>query len=388
MDDDFARSTIRTLMLEPQPPCAFTVETAVREGRRWLRIRRTAAAMGTALAVVGAVGTVEVVAGGADRSGEVSAPRKAIDPLVRSVEFGWLPDRYSVRHFTVSGMIGPPQIWLGAAPPVGKGGKGISPGDYVTLVLGGPQGSSPGADLEMLGGGLKPSPGMSEGKRLPLNLLEPAPPVNGHRAYWMKMVMPRGGTDGAVRLRWEYAPKAWAWLTFIDGDRGNALKIARAVKMGGKEALRFPFQVRGVPAGLRPTNSSVLLGAPGSGVWEARLILRGEAFPARYQLDKGPPDPERRKLQVSMQPEAVRRATRDDGLSWAKPNRVIDGHKAVYRDLRVGQVHNEELYVLDVNGLTYHVSYTSLEGSGAERIWRALRTYGADPSKWTDRPVG
>jgi hypothetical protein len=201
-----------------------------------------------------------------------------------------------------------------------------------------------------------------------------APAVNGAPAYWVGIP----GDSETLILKWRYAQGGWAELSIsrLSGDpRETAHRIAGALHIDGTERLRFPFQLTGLPAELRPVAGEVEEGGPG-GSWRATLDL------SLHSDRHGP------TLSASVHPST-------DVLA---PNTTVDGHPARRDTLSEGHLgaprYSDRLSVSDLDGLqadlfidaTSAADAAPLGPDGVLGIYRGLTVH-ADRAGWTGQPV-
>ncbi|MBA8950609.1 hypothetical protein ACFQU9_41145 [Actinomadura namibiensis] len=232
------RRIVDEMAREPQPPGGIDLGAAVRAGKRRLLWRRAVAGGGAMAALV--AGVMVWPAAEAERMTPAgpSAPT-GFDPMVRHLEFGWVPDGLSARgvdngtrHAAITAGPRPRDERVFEAPTLAVvfGARGAAIDDA------GPRIGVPGGD----GRG-----------NCPMNdkITEPAPQVGGRPAVWRSLQAPMTGCRPVVReLRWEYAPGAWAAVrlerTPEGTDRKDAMmRVARSVRSGLNAPLRLPFRL-------------------------------------------------------------------------------------------------------------------------------------------------
>ncbi|MGK5554373.1 hypothetical protein ACSNOI_22445 [Actinomadura kijaniata] len=232
------RRIVDEMAREPQPPGGIDLGAAVRAGKRRLLWRRAVAGGGAMAALV--AGVLVWPAAEAERVTPAgpSAPT-GFDPMVRQLEFGWVPDGLSARgvdngtrHAAITAGPRPRDARVFEAPTLavvfGARGAAIDEaGPRVGAPVDGGRGDCPTND----------------------KITERAPLVNGGRAVWRSLRAPVTGCRPVVsELRWEYAPGAWAAVrlgrTPEGTDRKDAMaRIARSVRSGLNTPLRLPFRL-------------------------------------------------------------------------------------------------------------------------------------------------
>ncbi|WP_133901017.1 hypothetical protein [Actinophytocola oryzae] len=300
-----------------------------------------------------------------------SAPVR-FDPLVRFASFGWLPeDRMNSRFTTVHDVGFSTGVWE-YVPDPSKGPFASLPAASVGVTLYS-AGHTPETELPLEVWGPPDSP---PGSHAPVTT---APPVNGAPAYWVTVP----GEPEKIILKWRYAPNGWAEVTVsrLNGDLHRiAHRVARELRVGGTERLRFPFHLTGLPTGLRPVMSTIREGGL-PGPWEGELLL------ATSRDNRG------MNLGVSVQP-----MTPGD----RHPNTTVDGYQA-NREIVVGDdgqtvvsgaQYADLLTVYDVSGLQTGIRVDAqsaaevapLGPDGSVSVFRGMTVH-PDRADWTDRPL-
>lgn len=199
-----------------------------------------------------------LVSSGAPRA---EAPER-FDPLTRTLKLGWVPEGLDGGGVT----IGPRKQTYGAFDDAYvNGGPDIG---LVVIVL------ARGQSVEEFPDGALGLPREREGRR--------TDPVNGGTAECLSDIRVPEGTCSA--LRWEYAPDAWAQVSYA-GSAGPtseaaaavARRVAESLSLTAAEPVRLPFTLTGRLAGLRPVSTSIALADdvdPISGTrWDATVDL-------------------------------------------------------------------------------------------------------------------
>ena len=341
-----------------RPPIDISALAA--RGSRMLRVRRACAVAGSA-AAVGLV--VTLVATGLPRLGAApdrpaSPPSQPSvgsypDPLVQRAVFGWLPKGYTPRSFI----------------------EDHQNGEHTFKVMARLNGSRGGiVDLTDFGVGPEPILGYLSGGR-PVQAL-PAARVNGKRAHWI--YKPGSGYGG--KLRWQYGPHRWAEIS-VQGsadDTGTIYRIARSITFGVAKPTAFPFQVKGLPDGLKLYLSTAGPGLGGGSEDSAAIDFAAGA----YSPDDG--------LGIRVTPAGAMAQQ----LAGDPGRRVtVDGHRAVDRQSTSGGVARHTLIVLGVNGfdVTVQASGRTLQRlqatGGVPGLYHRITVLGTAPSRWTTAPI-
>jgi hypothetical protein len=325
----------------------------VRAGRRLAGVRGWLLA-GGAVAVAVAVALVALVAQRELRPATLhgspaAKSAKYTDPLVERAAFGWLPpglraNRYIADHQHAS--------FFEVTANNEKTGANVVLTAYE-------RGKEP--FLGYLPGGVP-------AKRIP------APPVNGHAAYWLYTPNPSG--QSSFELRWEYAPNRWADLTAgeLTGTSAKltstAYKIAKSAKFGGTRPIAMPLHVDGVPGGLTPKRTVLNTGAHD----ELSAIV---SFIVTVPSDE---------LSISIVKSNGAIGTgRPGGTGYPRPNTTLDGHPAY---LTPGSVHVYGVNGFDVDiGASGSVLAKLNKTGGVARLFHRLTVLGTDQSNWTTNPV-
>ncbi|HXB50875.1 MAG TPA: hypothetical protein VNW50_24205, partial [Streptosporangiaceae bacterium] len=242
-----------------QPQSRISAQQAIRDGRTRLRRRRRLRAIGTpafaAVAVLAiAVSSSSLSAGShgaGPGQGRATATAPYFSTLAPWATFGWLPAKEPVipgRHgalaqLNTNGQLNPVSenitsgAWTLEAYAVGEchqvrnqvqpgaASEGIS--RYSMLDCGKDQRGNDACTLTRE---------------------EPAPPVNGHPAFWIKWHnLPHASSRC---LNFEYAPGGWASLgndPRIYPSKQVILRVASAVRSGGQPTFKFAAQIRNLP---------------------------------------------------------------------------------------------------------------------------------------------
>ncbi|GAA1867482.1 hypothetical protein [Asanoa iriomotensis] len=349
------------------PAASPDVGAIIARGRRRRRARRYAAAGGVA-AVVAALVAVNPLDTGpgvhpdielngsppdpvlvAAMTTDASDAPERFDPLVRTLHVGWVPaglkDEQAEIGTTEQSFAGFDVGWADGGTDLGLVVTVLARGRPVTDFAGGALG-------------------------LPMDAKERSTDdVNGRPAVCL--------TDPAVRgscsaLRWEYAPGAWARVSYA-GSSGRtpaaaaavARKVAESVRLTAGEPIRLPFTLTGATAELYPARSLVRVSADGK-LWGADLCLVDTAAEA----DR--PSGERRQLVVGVDKNADpgSRLGRDDA-----PNTIVDGHDA--------RRSATSLVVWNVSGTRVFSEFQNLDGDPAA-AYDDLDVLAdpADPARW------
>lgn len=334
----------------PQPPSGVSIEAVVGAGRRGVRRRRRAAALGTAAvfaaAAIGAWGAVDnppartTASVGPDLWGQALQGQ---DPMVPLASFGWLP-----------------------GPPTGGFAWSLTKhGDFT--ISDEPGTVNVSLTLQAVG---EPELGGSHAS---------AGTVEGQPAVWIS------DTSGP-RLTWQYEPGAWAVLLAEGATNAQATRIANGLRFGTQDPMTMPFHLPALPKGftvgaasaLRNTQSasvqgdgSVTLCANASGC-STKLYL--------YASNLGP----------SNQLDLLFRNNTSAGDSAKSSTVKIHGVAAQYAEIPDGTVSVN----FSINGL-----YVTAQASGAAvkaiggrdglvKYLDSITWYGKSPSGWTTDVIG
>jgi hypothetical protein len=347
MTTDDLHDRLDQLAAAADAPGRIDIDQARRGGRRTLRNRRAAGAIGSVAAVglaTAAVVAVPHFGAGHGSTTASSVPLAEGHSLIQRAAFGWLP----------AGQVASSTSQINGDYQVNSVDNATHVGAMFTAFKAGPE-----PVLGSLHGGIP-------AKRLT------AAPVNGHHAYWIEKP---GTADQEARLRWQYAPNEWGELE-VDGTTTSATvyRIARSITLSDTRRLPFPFRLRAAPAGL--TLQHATIGEP------ARPISLPVSADMEYDGQGGYVD-------ISVSSSTV--APRD-----IRPNTTVDGHSAFHG---IGTVRSaspkkkglpfgtEELCVFKVRGLDVCVESspsTLLKSSGGVLgLYHRLQVFGVDPSSWT-----
>ncbi|HZE34239.1 MAG TPA: hypothetical protein VE198_22745 [Actinoallomurus sp.] len=329
-------------------------------GRRTLRVRRTCAVAGSAVAMgllvtLAAIGLPRLDAEPERPAFPPSPPSGGAypNPLVQRAVFGWLPKGYTPLSVTEDHQNGEHTFKVTAGLNGGRGSV-VELTDF---------GVGPEPILGYLAGGIPAKP---------LH----AAPVNGKRAHWI--YKPGSGYGG--KLRWQYGPHRWAEIS-VQGaadDTGTIYQIARSITFGTVKPTAFPFQVEGLPDDLKIYLSNAGPGLGGSG-YSAMVDFAAGA----YSMDNG--------LEISVTPAGLmaRRFAADPGRKV-----TVEGHRALDRRSTSGGVARHTLIVSSVKGfdVTIQASGQTLRRlqatGGVTGLYRRITVLGTAPSRWTTAPLG
>lgn len=347
---------VRTLLDEAVPalpPSTVNPAEAVRRVAVIRRRRRTAmvSVAAVAVAVVAAVpAAISAVSGPSDRS-VIPAGGRQFDPMVRTARVGWVPPTLDTPSWTLTAS----RQEFGGIEKGAKDGHGLS--------------------LTILASGEKFVTGAIG---LPGNAVDrPTRPVNGRRAICLA---DPHVADSCSAVRWEYAPGAWARVSY-SGRLGRtaaeaatvARRVAESVALDAHEPVRLPFRLTGPAASLGVTETAFST-PPGSqahpwsvivGLGHSRESRDGDVFvtPAVG-------------ISVLQRPASAGKLPQD-----GPPNASIGAHPA--RRIPAG------LIVWGVNGTRVALDVNDSD-LGAEEIYDHLHLV-PNPNNyttWTDRPLG
>ncbi len=353
----------------PAPDSTVDIGRALRVGRRRRRVRLAASGGVAALTAVALIGGVAAVRGLARvgepdqrlRSAQTASPRPAapaaFNPLVRTVDVGYLPTGLPERHLTINasseqlnyshwaspdstgGRTADREIdvyvytpgadesqlwWLGkklraatpgrsaeapsamrqsdaaardstTALPSGATATSTSPTDPLTS----PSASATASPTDDPSGG------------------EPGPIIDRSPSYWQQAVL---GADGAT-LAWQWATNAWAFVQVTGfgpelSARPVAAKVASSVRTGLSEPVAFPFTAARPPAQLALRESQVY--SDGDATFGADL-----SFSRDGSMETADAPPEQLLLSSQTTPERT-----GPDQKYADPNFSVNGHPA------------------------------------------------------------
>jgi hypothetical protein len=348
---------LRTLLDYPDQPAVPDVAAIIARGRR-ARTRRTVAMTSAVAAAVVAVVVAAVASVPSGPSSLASAPRMfeapdRFDPLVHTLHVGWLPEGLDGSAYR---SVEPTSQTYSAGDD-----SGVQNGPDVGLVV---TVLARGVGVEEI---LNGAPGLP---RFPET--RPAEPVNGGRAECISEPTVPGGTCTA--LRWEYAPDAWAQVSYA-GSAGPTpaaaaavtRRVAESVSLVVGDPVRLPFTLSGGLAAREVRGTGVAI--PGDltadeDPWEVSLDLAPDA----------PTDPEARDVRVLVAWTPGGGTPGSD--KYGEPNTVVDGHQARLDRDQWGNF----LMVWGVNGTT--VTIIDAPDPLAAYAELGLLDEPADPAGW------
>ncbi|GIF72189.1 hypothetical protein [Asanoa siamensis] len=282
------------------------------------------------------------------------APER-FDPLTRTLHIGWVPDgltdEQAVIEPTAQTFGGFDEEWEDGGKDFGLVVKVLAKGQPVSALAGGALG-------------------------MPTDPVErPTDAVNGRPAVCLSDPAV-SGSCGA--LRWEYAPEAWARVSYA-GSRGHTpaaaaavvRRVAESVRLTAAEPVRLPFTLTGPTADLHAASTLVRITKPGrpgrdGERWSAQIILVDD--PAEADGSYG----EARQLVIG-----VRRTTDPSGRTSrdAAPNTMVDDHEARHS--------GAALVVWNVSGTRVFTEYQNWNADPTS-AYADLRVLAdpADPAGW------
>ena len=354
-------------------PSRVDPQLALRRGRARLRWRRACAAGAPVLAAAAVAVVALAVAAGPGRPGTgpaaagPAAPRQ-FNPLNPGVSFGWLPAGESI----MQGGARRTEVFMDAGSPSEFPGWGLD-------VYARGQCHLTGADrgLKCVG----ETPLMDETARIS----EPAPAVDGHRAFW-------AGTD----LVWSYARGGWAWVSIAVPSfsalrhdpvmQRQAIKIARHVRFGASTApVVFPAQLTGLTGQWRinelhyQAEAGVLLG-------DSYTLTTGTSqfFPQVGDLGIWTNAP---YIQVHPAPRTGTCSPNDPAT--VNTSEIINGYRVVVKRSSAGGFPEHEACAAHADGLWADITeFGSHSTNSVTRLFRQLRLLGTNPAHWTTNPIG
>jgi hypothetical protein len=371
------------------PAVTVTVDKVIVSGRRQLRRRSRSFALTAAL--VGAValtaGVLAVAGPGHNTGGATPAtspsgtPNAAADdPLSPSIAFGWLPTSLSGLYEVQQAASGP--NYNGPVNPTTHLPAENGPGSSMV------QAWSTGDDI-LTATATEPGSGMPPGATKLA-----AGDVQGHQAWWVSGTpgSSKAATIGNLVLEWQYAPNAWASVSYhgqTDAAAGTmVLKVANNLKIGPLDPVALPFSLSRIPAGMHVdstlVNLSQLHGAK-LGTASLRICVTSPCTPDGGGL-------------VVLQQEASWVGNSYLGVydapmpSTQEPNgqltqgtpTTIDGHAAEVWTNSKGATVTFAYAGASVTISAADTEYRDLGGlNGFLAFCRTLSWYGASPSHWT-----
>jgi hypothetical protein len=353
-------------------PSRVDPQLALRRGRVRLRWRRACAAGVPVLAAAAVTVVALAVAAGSVRTGAglaaagPAAPRQ-FNPLHPDVSFGWLPAGESI----MQGGARRTEVFMDAGSASGFLGWGLD-------VYARGQCHLTGA-----GRGLKCA-GETPLEDATARFSEPAPAVDGHRAFW-------AGTD----LVWPYARGGWAWVSIpvrnfstLRHDtvmQSQAIKIARHVRFDASTApLVFPAQLTGLAGQWRMSevhyqaDAGVLLG-------DSYTLTTGTSkfFPRVGDLGIWTNAP---YVQVHPAPRTGTCSPHDPATM--NTSEIINGYRVVLKRTAAGGHPEQELCIAHADGLWVDViEFGPHPTMSVTRVFRQMRLLGTHPAHWTTNPI-
>ena len=377
-----------------QPQSRISAQQAIRDGRARLRRRRRIAAVGTpafaAVAVLAiAVSSSNLSAGSQGAGPQPASPASAatarhFSALSPYATFGWLPAKEPVipGHKKVVAKLGTSTNdwidtvsesltsgpWTLEAYAIGachQVGNQLHCGD-----------NNPGwtaADQRADSAGTWINPNFCAFSRE-----VPAPPVNGHHAFWL-------AGSGAKCLNWEYAPGGWASLNHFSEIRPGkqlVLRIASAIRFGGHQpSLKFAAQLRKLPgkwrvviASFAGTNGALLDGD--YTLWDGATSIDLEARPTNSKHNQ---------------------CAHSTPQSSAAGCRVINGYAVNYKKPPTPSCHRgsacaaadnfASIFAPDADGLRVSLMAGRRDLGLLFKVFAHMTMLGKNPAAWTTKPI-
>jgi len=368
-----------------QPPSRVDIGLARQRGgtllrrRRWTLAGAPLLAAGAVVALVLGIGAITGGGGGPRIPPVPSAPalRHPFNPLAPYAAFGWLPKGVPRNVNSTGSTLAQLQLAVGS-PARGQFSltawtRGACNLDAAQVRAGLRRHYHPMLNCEdaVIGWGA--------------NLSRPAPAVGGHPAFWFYGHM----------LAWEYARHAWA--TLYVSRHGTPIPAATIVKVAAhvrfaataKPAVKFPFQLTGLPAswrvlsvaGWRATADGLLAGANYLGMTTSVGRADGPVSGMIGQIVITPG-----KSNCPFFRGSANRSRRV----------VLGGVTAIVTHFTGSGVRPYQgLCIQETNGLYVHFLEFPEPGragfafGGVTGVFtHHLHLLGADPARWTTRPIG
>ncbi len=360
-------------------PAMSRVDTQLAHRRGRARLRRRRAGLAGTPVLAAAVAVIVALTAGATPSRPAPSPAtgpaapREFNPLVPYLSFGWLPPGIKL----VDGDILRQVVSLDGARKI------FDTRDWGLSVYAAGQ-----CHLTTQARSLKCAPAAYG---LTLKIVGRAPAVRGHRAFW-----------AGYALIWEYARGGWAMLNApfpnipykgpkrVPSIERQAVKIANNVRYGAATPpLEFPVQLTGLPSQWQV--SSVFY-VPNAGVLQA----------SRFALTSGTPDPgadgglEYQKnlpnfgnIAAATPRGSCYRYKYRKNFSDKSKVETINGHLVVVTDLP-RTTFSQMLCTAHADGLSFYINQDGKHPPmDLVTLFRDhLRVLGANPAKWTTKPIG
>jgi hypothetical protein len=215
------------------------------------------------------------------------------------------------------------------------------------------------------GNGVDPT--IADNPSVPVASMPPgldAEPVNGRPAQWVNPY------DGAVGLRWEYAPNAWAVsiASHVDDMKDVARRVATDVRFAANTPVLLPYRTTAVPASLPVRSVQISRNS-----WETAWSTTVQYGSALTKYGDWP-------LTISAFTSTAE--TGNDSVI-GDPNTTVDGHPA---RTTTGLDGGAGLQLFNVNGVylelqTHSPQATAQLPSGLVGLFRSMEIY-RDPANW------
>jgi len=384
---------------QDQPQSRINIQQAIRDGRARLRRRRLFAAVGTpAFAAVTtlaiAVSTSALPLGARPQpttqaSGATARHFSALSPYAT---FGWLPAKEPVVPGHERDLA-----------EISKGGMGgviswnledLSSGPWALKVY------AVGECHQVRNQVKQVRPGATSEGVIRYNVLScaksleqdpcalareaPAPPVNGHQAFWLD--------PGSQCLSWEYAPGGWASLWYyneIHPDKQLVLRVASSIRFGGHQPLfKFAAQVRNLPgkwhvvwAGFGVSHGALLAGG---------FKITDGTIGTGVEIDSTPAHAKHNKCQrvhgKRQRARSLLRCRVINGyyVNYLKPTKLPTCHRGSFCPFLGDFVH---IWASDADGWNVDLSAGPRHFGLLFPVFEHLTVFGRNPAAWTTKPI-
>lgn len=375
---------------EPAPATSADVDRAVADGRRKAAGRKAiGAATGTA-AVVGAVALAAALGTslpGGGRSAAIAGSGSSsysglsgTDPLLPAASFSALP----------AGYLAGAQVETGQPDDI----VAVDPATRTMITVTVYRAGQSVPDPHFKGAVLAPQ--------------TKAPRVDGADAYWYWVPgSVEAAQDGTIELVWEYAPDAWASLTYDSPDTSTAAtplvyQVAEHVRFGGPAAVPLPFHLT-APGKLPVTGAGYLPSTDLGHPWFAGVTF-GTVGASATDVSRA------KFISISVAPAVAGAEQADESADGkvgspvptaptalgnppqsTESQTTVDGYPALAQSASDG---GAILRVYGVDGLDIDI----LVGSGAmpavraeggiDTLFSSITWLGANPANWTTHVIG
>jgi hypothetical protein len=357
-----------------QPPSRISIQQALRDGRATLRRRWRLRAIGTPALAAVAVAAIAVSSsslpagshGAGHKQGPSTATARHFSALSPFATFGWLPAREPVVPGHQRAL-----AELGTGGIINRDLEDLSSGPWQLKVYAVGQCHQVGSQLHCAKN-LEQDP-------CALTREVPAPPVNGHQAFWL------AGRSHCLNL--EYAPGGWASLWYypeIHPDKRLVLRVASAIRFGGQPSFKFAAQLRKLPgkwrvvwAGFGVTHGALLAGG---------FKITDGAIATGVEIDMTPANAKHNKCAQLRNSAAACRVINGYYVNYVKPPKLTTPSCPPGK-ICATPVNFVHIWASDADGWNVDLMAGPRHFDSLFTVFAHMTVFGRNPAAWTTKPI-